>query len=101
MQNKKLYIVITPEFDAKLSSWCKRLAVSKSQLIAMAAQAGMDNIIRAIAPAESIPVDLMAQLMEALEKRGFDAERLKGEKKEVNNEDAKEKYVQIDILPTN
>jgi type II secretory pathway component PulM len=70
MQNKKLYIVITDEFDEKLSSWSKRLAVSKSQLAAMAAQAGLDNIVRSVSPQETFTPQQWAQILAEMVKTG-------------------------------
>ena len=70
MQNKRLYIVITEEFDVKLTEWSKRLAVSKTQLAAMAAQAGLDNIVRSVSPQETFSPQQWAAIFAEMVKTG-------------------------------
>lgn len=51
----------------KASVWSVKLGVSKSQLLGMAVQAGLDSIIRAISPVDSISPEQWAELVRAYE----------------------------------
>jgi hypothetical protein len=65
-------VSITPEFDADFSSWAVRLGVSKSQFANMCIQAGLNALVRAVAPNEAFSPSQMVQLMKEAKKQGLD-----------------------------
>jgi len=83
MQNKRVYIVITPEFDKKCIEWGKRLGISKGLLIAMSAQAGLDSIIRAVSPVDAFTPSQWAGIVKAMEEAGMTAELVKASKEMI------------------
>lgn len=67
---KRVTVRIPDEMAEKVAHWADRLGVTQSQLMGMSMQAGMDNIIRAVAPAESITPELLAKIAKAIELEG-------------------------------
>lgn len=67
---KRVMARIPDEVAEKIVSWSSRLGITQSQLMGMAIQAGLDNIIRAISPAESITPELLAKIAKAIELEG-------------------------------
>lgn len=66
---KRVNVRVSDAIFEKTAVWAERLAVTKSQLMGMAIQAGLDSIIRAISPVESITSDQWADLVKAYEKK--------------------------------
>ena len=56
------------EFD-KLKTWSRKLGVTMGQLGGMATQAGMDGIIRAVSPVDSVTPAKWAEIIEAMEQK--------------------------------
>lgn len=54
------------EFD-KLKTWSRKLGVTMGQLGGMATQAGLDGIIRAVSPIDSVTNEKWAEIIEAME----------------------------------
>lgn len=67
----RLFITVTPEFDEKFSSWAERLGVSKSQFGNMCLQAGLNSLIRAVAPEEAYSPEVIIRILEEARKQGF------------------------------
>lgn len=65
MDTIRLNVRITKEFNEKLDLWTDRLGLSKSQLTAMALQAGLNNVIRVISPEEVLTPEIMKMFIEA------------------------------------
>ena len=56
------------EFD-KLKTWSRKLGVTMGQLGGMATQAGLDGIIRAVSPIDSVSTAKWAEIIESMELR--------------------------------
>ena len=65
----KLFVSVTPEFDERFTSWSKRLGVTKSQFGNMCMQAGMNSLIRAVAPEESFTPAQIVQIVAEAKKQ--------------------------------
>jgi len=52
------------DVNEKLDKWYKKLGVTKSVLISMCIQAGINNVIRAISPEESISPETLKNLLD-------------------------------------
>lgn len=66
---KRVNVRVPDQIFEKAGVWSEKLGVSKSQLMGMAIQAGLDSIIRAISPVDSISPDQWAELVAAYEAR--------------------------------
>lgn len=66
---KRVNVRITEEVDEKVKVWSNKLGISQSQLMGMAIQAGLDTIIRAVAPAETFSAGQWAEIVAAYEKK--------------------------------
>lgn len=71
MNSKRVYARISDEIDEKLRMWAPRLGVDMSQLAGMAIVAGLDSILRAVAPAESLKPEQWAAIFAAMERQGI------------------------------
>jgi len=67
----KIFVTVTADFDAKFTGWAKRLGVSKSQFGNMCIQAGMNSLIRAVAPEEAFSPEMIVQIMSAAKKQNI------------------------------
>ena len=56
----------TDEYD-KLKAWSRKLGVTMGQLGGMATQGGLDGIIRAVSPVDSVSPAKWAEIIEAME----------------------------------
>lgn len=68
-EQPRLFITVTPEFDERFTGWADRLGVSKSQFGNMCLQAGLNSLIRAVAPEEAFTPDMIVKIMEAAKKQ--------------------------------
>lgn len=94
MKNKRLYIVVTPEMEERLTTWAGKLGISRTQLAAMAVQAGLNSILLAVAPAETVPPETWAKMMKAYE-------NMAGKGVKLDEIDSEDKSVLLRVLPTN
>lgn len=83
---KRVMARVPDEVGEKISVWSKRLGLNQSQLTGMAIQAGLDSIIRAVSPVESMSPTQWAAIMEAMEKRGFSLEGVRLASEELPDE---------------
>jgi hypothetical protein len=65
----RIFSRVTPEFYDKFCGWAAKLGFTKSQFGSLCIQAGMNAIIRAISPEESVTPETMAKIVEALQKQ--------------------------------
>lgn len=72
---ERLWVGVSPQFNAELDHWSMTLGTTKSMLINVCAQAGLKAIIRAIAPEQVFSPDEMASLAVAMEKKGYKPDR--------------------------
>lgn len=70
MANKRTYITLGPELEAKLKELSARMGVTKTQLISMCVTAGMGNVMRAFYPEEAITAEKYAQIIAEMIKTG-------------------------------
>lgn len=77
-QGVRIWGRIRPETMAKLDKWSKELGISKSQLVNMCILAGLDSIIRAIRPTESLDAEKWADIMAAAQRKGVKFEDIEG-----------------------
>ena len=66
----RLFITLTTDFDEKFSAWADRLGVTKSQFGNMCLQAGINSLIRAVAPEEAFTPEQIVKIMDAAKKQG-------------------------------
>lgn len=83
-QQPRIFVTVTPEFDARFTGWATRLGVTKSQFGNMCLQAGLNSLIRAVAPEEAFTPDQIVQIMEAAKKQNVQLDFSDFEKKDVN-----------------
>lgn len=69
MRLPKLAISVTFEFDERFSSWAKRLGITKSQFGNMCLQAGMNSLIRAVAPEEAFTPEMLVKIIQEASKQ--------------------------------
>lgn len=69
--SKRVLATVPDDTKARLTEWCERLSVAESQLAGMSIQAGLDSIIRAVAPVESVTPDQWAQIVKAMQAQGM------------------------------
>jgi len=67
---KRITVRIPDDVCEKVYLWSGRCGVTVSQLGGMAVQAGIDSIIRAISPVESLTPDQWAAIIRAMESQG-------------------------------
>lgn len=80
-RNPRVFAVVSHELNDKLIYWAQRLGVSKSVLIAMCIQAGLNSVVRSVYPEEVLPADKLAEVVRLLSEKGFDASQfIKGGK---------------------
>lgn len=60
----KVLIAVTPEFEQRFTGWAIRLGLTKSQFGNMCLQAGMNNLIRAVAPEEAFTPEMMVKIIQ-------------------------------------
>jgi len=53
------------EVNDKLDIWYRKLGITKSALITLCIHAGLNSVIRAVSPEESISTEKLAELMKA------------------------------------
>lgn len=63
---KRVMARVPDEVAEKVVKWAARFGISQAQLLGMSIQAGLDSIIRAVAPAESVPPEILAKIAQAL-----------------------------------
>lgn len=68
---KRILITVHNDFDEKLTSWAARLGVSKSQFGNMCLQAGMNSLIRAVAPEEAVAPELLVKIFQEAQRQGI------------------------------
>jgi len=66
---------IPVDVNEKLDKWYKKLGITKSVLISMCIQAGINNVIRAISPEESISPETFMKLAEMYDLK-FETEKI-------------------------
>lgn len=69
---KRIQARVSDDMYDKLSMWAERLGVNMSQLSGMAIQAGLDSIIRAVSPVESLSPGQWAVIFKAMQEQGID-----------------------------
>lgn len=67
----RIFVTVTPEFEEKFTSWAARLGVSKSQFGNMCLQAGLNSLVRAVAPEEAYSPAVIVRILEEAKKQGF------------------------------
>jgi len=72
---KRINVYISPDLDRKIDDYAKKFSVTKSTLVTMSVQAGLDAIIRALAPQDAITPEIMASLISEMDKRGVKFEK--------------------------
>lgn len=65
---KRIQIRLPNEQYDKLKIWAKKFGITMAQLGGMAAQGGLDGIIRAVSPYDSVTPEQWAEIIEAMEK---------------------------------
>lgn len=68
----RIFVAVTPEFDEHFTGWATRLGVSKSQFGNMCLQAGLNSLIRAVAPEEAFTPEMIVKIMEAAKKQNIE-----------------------------
>lgn len=68
----RMNLFIAEDQNEKLEKWSNRLAISKSNLINLAIRAGLDSIIRAVEPAESLTDEQWARILKMTNGEGVD-----------------------------
>lgn len=68
MARVRIGAYVTPELNDRLDQWSGKIGITKSQLIAMSIMAGLDSIVRAVSPVESVEPEQWAKIIEAMEK---------------------------------
>lgn len=72
IKNHRINIYIAEDQNEKLDKWSKRMAISKTNLINLSIRAGLDAIIRAVEPAESLSEEQWAKILKSMENSGVD-----------------------------
>lgn len=82
---KRVQARLPDDVYEKLFTWAERLGVNASQLSGMAIQAGLDSIIRAVSPMDSLKPDQWAAIVAAMQAQGIDLDELKKSSEDVEN----------------
>lgn len=69
---KRIQVRVSDPIYDRVFMWADRLGVSVSQLSGMAIQAGLDSIIRAVSPVDSVTPEQWAKIAQAMEIRRVD-----------------------------
>jgi hypothetical protein len=69
-QEYRLFITVSEDFYEDFAAWAKKLKLNKSQLGNVCVRAGLQQIIQAISPYDAIGPDRLAEIVEALDRRG-------------------------------
>lgn len=72
MAKVRMNVYLPADLSEKLDTYCKRFDMPKNQLLIMATRAGLDALIRAIAPEDALTTARWAEIIN-------EAERLKNE----------------------
>jgi len=75
---KRLNVRISEETAEKVRLWAVRFGISQSQLGGMALQSGLDTIIRAIDPVESLTPAQLERVIQAAARAGVDLKETSG-----------------------
>lgn len=67
----RLSSTVSDETAEKILYWSKKLNINKSQMINISILAGLDTVIRAISPMESMTPEQIVQIGEALVEKGY------------------------------
>lgn len=73
---RKVQVRLPDDVADKLVAACDRYGLTLSQLGGMALQSGLDTILRAVAPMESLSADQLRKLMLAVESEENNAKAL-------------------------
>lgn len=65
----KIFIAVTPEFEQRFTGWAIRLGLTKSQFGNMCLQAGLNNLIRAVAPEEAFTPEMLVKIIQEASKQ--------------------------------
>lgn len=91
---KRVTARIPDETDQEVIKWAKRLGLAKAQLLGMAVQAGLGQIVRAVSPVDAFTPSQWATIVKAMTEQGisFDgakigSEELPGEKNQAGSTD--------------
>jgi hypothetical protein len=68
---KRILVTVHRDFDEKFTAWAARLGVSKSQFGSMCLQAGMNSLVRAVAPEEGFSPEVMVKILQEAQKQGM------------------------------
>jgi len=85
---KRMMARVPDDVAEKIESWALRLGLSQAQLMGMAIQAGIDSIIRSVAPMESYSDKQIAAIFRALQREGISLDGLTIGSEENNNDTA-------------
>ncbi len=69
---KRLNVRISDEVAEKVRLWSERFGITQSQLGGMALQSGLDTIIRAVDPVESLSPVQLEKIIQAAARAGVD-----------------------------
>ena len=69
-QNIQVWSSLNPVTDKKLNQWAARLGMSKSMLVNLCVQAGIDQVVRVFAPEEALADKKIASIIKELMKSG-------------------------------
>lgn len=72
----KITVRLPEDVSRKLRQACDRYGLTISQLGGMALQSGLDTILRAVSPMESLSVDQLRKLLQAVDLEVTDAKIL-------------------------
>lgn len=71
----KLAIRVTPEFEAKFIEWAARLGLTRSQLGNICVQSGLNAVIRAVSPEESLTALQIVEIIQAAKAQGMELKK--------------------------
>lgn len=74
---KRITVRVSDDVFDKVMEWSKKLGVTQSQLGGMAVHSGIDAIIRAVSPVDSLSADQWAQIVQAMDNQGVNVDQLK------------------------
>lgn len=65
---KRLSVRVSDQLGKKIEKYADEFGVTQSQFSGMCIQAGLGQILRAVKPEESIPVETWAQIVQEIDK---------------------------------
>lgn len=70
--NVRVWTSIPDDVDKRVNEWSDRMGVRKSVLLGLAVQSGLDALVRAVSPAESVPPAMLASILIEAQKQGVE-----------------------------